>query len=257
MGERKMSKKPRIKAGDVYTTREGCRLVVIEYRSFKEIRVRFDDEYGHEFVSQGGNLERGTLKNPYHKSVVGIGFVGVGRFKPSVNNKMTEEYDRWGSMLKRCYCPINLRRYPSYAGCTVDPRWHNFQAFSEWLTSQPNWQMDGYELDKDALIQGNKIYGPDYCALVPKKINIALKRSPNKYGMPQGVSKRDSDKTYLARWSGEDGKSFRIGRYETPELAFLAVKEVAESKVRSMADSMRDELDPRVYESLMRYEMQP
>lgn len=39
-----------------------------------------------------------------------------------------------------------------------------------------NWKphMEGWHLDKDILLKGNKVYSPETCAFVPAKINSLL-----------------------------------------------------------------------------------
>ncbi len=43
------------------------------------------------------------LKNLYIPSVYGIGYIGQGIFKPSLNCKITKVYSVWADMLKRGY----------------------------------------------------------------------------------------------------------------------------------------------------------
>lgn len=73
----------------------------------------------------------------------------------------------WRNMLKRCNEKWQ-ERYPTYAGCTVSEGWHTFSAFKDWMMAQ-DWE--GLELDKDILIKGNKVYGPDTCVFVTKTVN--------------------------------------------------------------------------------------
>jgi|SaaInlV_120m_DNA_3_1039746.scaffolds.fasta_scaffold05424_7 hypothetical protein len=83
-------------------------------------------------------------------------------------------YMRWKGLLSRCYNPkvyahkVNAR----YEFCTVDERWYKFSVFKEWMESHDNWQ--NLQLDKDLLVPGNTVYGPDTCCLLPKKINQIL-----------------------------------------------------------------------------------
>lgn len=77
-------------------------------------------------------------------------------------------YQTWHSMLNRCYNEKHLRRQPAYLGCSVCGEWHKFSVFKAWMIKQ-DWE--GKELDKDLLVQGNKVYGPETCVFVSGLVN--------------------------------------------------------------------------------------
>ena len=52
----------------------------------------------------------------------------------------------------------------SYLDCTLDSRWYKLSAFKEWIEQWDDFE--NKEVDKDILIPGNKIYGPDTCLMV-------------------------------------------------------------------------------------------
>ena len=81
-------------------------------------------------------------------------------------------YILWRNMISRCYNQVVQRNQPTYIGCSVDKRWHSFMAFREWVLSQPEWEE--CQLDKDLLVSGNKIYGPNTCLFVPRTVNSFL-----------------------------------------------------------------------------------
>lgn len=88
-----------------------------------------------------------------------------GRVKPCPH------YTAWESMLIRCYSKERRRSYPSYEGCTVDERWRLFSSFREWREKQ-DWV--GKQLDKDLLVEGNKVCGPDTCAMISRSLNTFI-----------------------------------------------------------------------------------
>jgi len=95
-------------------------------------------------------------------------------------------YATWMGMLDRCYSRAYQTRQPTYIGCTVVDEWLTFSNFRAWMVEQ-DWQ--GKQLDKDLLIPGNKIYGPNTCMFVTHAINSLLgdcKKSRGAY--PIGVS---------------------------------------------------------------------
>ena len=244
-------KTKQIESGDVFTTNEGGSVTVLQYQNSKAVTVKHNDTNGHVVVVQAGNLRGGGVKNPYHRSVHGVGFIGVGEHLASVNGKLTPAYDTWRRMLERCHCPKSLARNPTYMGCTVHPDWHNFQNFAEWFERQ--YFATCWQLDKDLIVEGNKVYSVDTCVFLPQQLNSLLNDCGATRGdLPQGVSRRRNG--YQAQLS-IDGRLHQLGTYATPSEAFQAYKLAKEANVKRMAEQYKCLIDPRVYDSLMRYEV--
>lgn len=77
-------------------------------------------------------------------------------------------YRAWKNMLARCYSTKYQERKPTYAGCVVSDKWLTFSVFKIWMMTQ-DWE--GNQLDKDLLIEGNKVYSPDTCVFVTPTVN--------------------------------------------------------------------------------------
>lgn len=77
-------------------------------------------------------------------------------------------FQAWENMLMRCYSAKYQERHPTYAGCTVSENWLTFSNFKVWMEKQ-DWQSK--QLDKDILIEGNKIYSPETCVFVTQMVN--------------------------------------------------------------------------------------
>lgn len=180
-----------IKVGDIFHTNQGCNVRVIRIVNSKNIDIEYIDNFGYITTTSLQHLNSGSLKNPYYPTVFNIGYIGVGQYIASVSGRNTIQYDAWRNMLRRCYCPSYQSSQPSYIGCVVDPIWHNFQTFAGWYCNHPNYNK-GYHLDKDIIIEGNRIYGPQYCTLVPEVINNLFRehgeRSKNRE-LPIGIYK--------------------------------------------------------------------
>jgi len=90
-----------------------------------------------------------------------------------VNGKVIRcpKWRLWEGMLRRCYRPEKRSVLP-YKGVTVHPDWIYRSKFNEWLNSQPqnNWQE--LQIDKDLLVKGNKVYGPDTCCFLTNRENL-------------------------------------------------------------------------------------
>lgn len=91
----------------------------------------------------------------------------------------------WESMITRCYSEKHRSKYRAYEGCTVDERWRLFSQFKEWRESQ-DWQ--DKQLDKDLLFEGNRVYGPDTCAMISRSLNAFLVPDGNPDLMPGVIS---------------------------------------------------------------------
>ena len=127
------------------------------------------------------------------KKVLGKGIYRKGKYSFGKKGNPTKEYSVWLSMLTRCYNSRFLKNNETYIGCEVCDEWLEFQNFAEWF--HQNYK-DGYQLDKDLLTKGNKIYSPETCCFVPQEINLLLVRRQNRRGKyPIGVSR---DKTKFA-----------------------------------------------------------
>jgi hypothetical protein len=133
---------------------------------------------------------------------------------PTINGKVTTcpAYLKWKGMLMRCYDKIFLEKYPSYVGCTVCKEWLLFSNFENWFSSRV---IEGYHLDKDIKIKGNKVYSPEACLFVPACINSLLTDSKAIRGKyPPGVSFNKPMNKIVASVK-VDGKSKHIGYFNS------------------------------------------
>lgn len=71
-------------------------------------------------------------------------------------------YRAWQSMLVRAYSKSYHKRRPTYIGCSVSEEWKTFSNFKSWMEGQV-WE--GKQLDKDLLVEGNKVYSEETCVL--------------------------------------------------------------------------------------------
>lgn len=162
----------------------------------------------------------------------------------------TTIFKLWHSMLTRCYADYAPRKFPSYIDCSVCEEWLTFSNFKKWVESPESNYREGYQLDKDILIQGNREYSPNACCFVPLELNTLITIHKNTCSdTPVGVN-RFRDK-YVARVSGVG----YLGIYDTPEDAFSAYKTAKEQRIKQVATDYfnRGEINKEVYEALMRY----
>lgn len=136
--------------------------------------------------------------------------------------KMYKFYSVWYDMLTRCYCPKYQERQPTYKGVTVCEDWHKLSVFKKWFNEN---YVEGYCLDKDLKVKGNKIYSAETCVFVPQPLNNLLLEKPAlNRKLPVGVEFHKQSKKFKAKLSNK-GKTTHIGLFNTPEEAHKAYLE--------------------------------
>lgn len=186
--------------------------------------------------------------------VSGVGSIGVGRHKSGSNGKHTDAYEKWQTMLLRCYNQNQIKRRPSYAGCFVCDEWLNFQNFAEWLLNNPFYGR-GYQIDKDLLLDGNKVYEPSKCCLIPREINSMLTDKKIKVSdMPIGVYLDKRYGTYRSKIV-MNGEPFYLGSFKNKDDAFDAYVEARENYVRSKALEWKGRVSDEVFNALMTWKV--
>ena len=114
----------------------------------------------------------------YRRTVCGQGYIGEGEFASCTSDGHRNDYYRvWESMIRRCYSRKVHVKQPTYEGCSVCDEWLNLQRFARWYTEN-HYAVSGetMNLDKDILVEGNRIYSPETCIFVPRRINLAFRR---------------------------------------------------------------------------------
>lgn len=187
------------------------------------------------------------------KNVLGIGIYERGKHAAyTAEGAQTHLNSVWRGMLRRCG-QFDPKR-PQYAECILHDDFVRFQDFAEWATRQVGHDKHGYQLDKDLLVPGNKVYGPHTCIFVPREINVLLTNSRKARGKwPVGVTSVKTENNFRVACS-VDGEQILLFGFTTPEAAFATYKVIKELNVKRVAEKFRREIDPRVYERLIAYE---
>lgn len=242
--------------GKKFLTNEGYEIEIIEYKNAQEVTVRFEN--GYTVTRNTRNIEKGNIKNPYHPSICGKGYLGTGQYEGQINKKKTDAYSVWHGMIRRCYVE-RKELTTAYEDCEVCEEWLNFQNFAKWYYENI-YKVDDepMNLDKDVLIKGNKIYSPKTCIFLPKKLNtLFAKRQGSRGDLPIGVThdKKCKSKPYRAMCN-ENGKRTTIGYYETPEEAFLAYKEFKEKHIKEVIETYKGKIPIKIYNALINYKIE-
>ena len=231
---------------------------VVKYNDAYNVEIRFL-KTGFKTVAELGNIRNGNVKDPYLPSVFGIGVLGT-KYPSKVNGVNTKEYKLWQNMLKRCYSDAYKKKYQTYEGCKVSDNFKSYEYFYGWCYSQIGFGAKGdgnpFQLDKDLLIKGNKVYSEDSCVFLPKEINSLLtKREALRGEHLIGVSWSKTNRAFKAQVNKNKGKREYLGIFNTEVEAFNAYKTAKESFIKEQADKWKDKIDPRAYNALMNYEV--
>ena len=130
-------------------------------------------------------------------------------------------YYRWSAMLTRCYSKTSAKRRPKYVEPYVCDEWLLFSNFKAWMQTQ-DWE--GKQLDKDLLVENNKVYSPEMCLFVTPDVNVFMtEHKVTKGALPVGVHLHTINLNFIASIS-INGKRKHLGSYDTPEEAHLVWK---------------------------------
>ena len=168
----------------------------------------------------------------------------------------TRPYSVWRNILKRCYTHYKCHQ-SSYEGCSIVPEWLLYSTFKKWFDAN---YISGYQLDKDLLVKGNKVYSPETCCFVPQEINKLLtNRKRHRGDFYVGVSRYQQKEwvRFVAHIS-KGGTLVSLGYFLTPEEAFQAYKSAKEIYVKELATKYFQEgkITQKVYQALMEYQVE-
>ena len=104
----------------------------------------------------------------------------LGGYKCEVDNHPA--YTKWQGMLNRAYGASSSKWYDDV---TVSESFKHYHIFKQWYLTQ--YVEEGWELDKDLLVKGNKVYCASRCCFLPKEINSAL--AINQHLLPELLEK--------------------------------------------------------------------
>lgn len=185
----------------------------------------------------GSRLVFGVGLNDYRRTH-NHGYLGVHSGKCPI-------YRTWVHILRRCYDPKTLMIRPTYQGCEIADDWKTFSLFCEWMIKQ-QWQ--GMHIDKDILLPGNKIYGPDTCVFISPNLNVFLTdrgRARGEY--PLGVTCPRPGIFRARCWNPFNGKRDFLGDYKSQADAHQAWKRAKHQHACQYAELQSD---PRVSAAL-------
>lgn len=166
-----MATKTKYLIGEKFINNIGLEYEIIGYgKEYSRRIVRFKS--GYEVDVHTNNIKRGEIKDYYSPTVCGVGIVG---FKGAKSHFL---YSRWKGMIDRCYNK-NVKAYKHYGekGIRVDNELLNFENYIKIIENLDNYEKlkespNEYEIDKDILSYGVKVYSKDSLKIVTSKENL-------------------------------------------------------------------------------------
>ena len=240
--------------GKILKSKNSGDFKILKYNDSGNVEIQFLNT-GYEASVQLTNIRNGKVKDPYSPSVCNIGIVGT-KYPSKVNGVLTKEYTLWQSMLVRCYNDVYQKKQPTYEGCEVSNKFKSYEYFYEWCNKQVGFSNEGFDLDKDLLTKGNKVYSEDSCVFLPHEINsLLIKRTASRGKHLIGVCWCKRDKAFIAQVNKNKGKQEKLGSFNTELEAFNAYKTAKETFIREQANKWKGKIDDRAYNTLMNYEV--
>lgn len=230
----------------------GTEMKIIDYIDRYKVLIEFQDEFKYQKYVDMGNFKKGAVYNPYDKTVLNVGYIGDGKYCKE-NHK--ECYICWHNILTRCFDSKYKEKYPTYKDTCVVDEWLNFQTFADWYYNNIYYvSNERMEIDKDIMFKGNKIYSPDKCVFVPRRINSLLINSKAIRGKyPVGVDMHRGK--FRARCNTLNGSVF-IGHYRSSEAAFNAYKKFKENYIKQVADEYKNKIPAKLYGALYNFQVE-
>ena len=241
--------------GKILKSKNSGGFKILKYNNSRNVDIQFTNT-GFETTVQLVQVKSGNVKDPYSPSVFGVGILGA-KYPITVNGVKTKEYKLWQSMLERCYSATYQKKQPTYIGCEVSDNFKSYEYFYEWCRKQIEFSNQGWQLDKDLLIKGNKVYNEFTCVFIPSEINSLLTKCTASRGEYLiGVCWSKTNKAFRAMVSKNKGKQEHLGYFKTELEAFNAYKVAKESFIKEQANNWRGKIDDRAYNALMNYQVE-
>ena len=238
--------------GKVYKSKSSGDFKILKYNDSRNVVIQFL-KTGFETVARLDHIKSGEIKDPYSPSVFDVGIVGTN-YPATVNGRITKAYNRWHSMLERCYSDTFKKKYLTYEGCEASENFKSYEYFYEWCQRQIGFNNEGWHLDKDLLIKGNKVYSETTCVFLPQEINkILTKRTTSRGEYLIGVCCNKTHKAFKAQVGKNKGGREYLGSFNTELEAFNTYKQAKESFIKEQAEKWKGKIDERAYAALINY----
>ncbi|MGP6135241.1 hypothetical protein [Enterobacter chuandaensis] len=164
-----------------------------------------------------------------------------------VNGRDIKSYKAWKAMIQRCYESRYFGRFDVYKDCYVSQDWlifSNFKAFFD-----ENYKT-GYQLDKDILFTGNRVYSGERCVYVPREINSFVIDGGSHFRGCLIGSHFAKEKNKFMSYINISGKRKFLGYFDSEMDAHKAWFN-KKLEIAKTFKTLCDEIHPRLFSGLM------
>ena len=173
-----MSKNKEIKPGMAFKNRHGERYIVIRpYQVETEephFLIKFENPESWQVIP-AKSVGASFLENWAKKSVCNVGYMSSTENAPAfIDEDIMKVKKRWRGMINRCYNKNKSGISPAYRGTSICNEWLDFSCFLKWAKPFIPQIRLGWDLDKDLLGEGRRLYSPDTCTFLPTSINSGI-----------------------------------------------------------------------------------
>jgi len=167
----------------------------------------------------------------------------------------TKSFNTYLGILSRCTKSFQ-EGSPHYAGVTTS--FTSFDQFADWSSTQISSDIPDYDIDKDLLKVGNKVYSPEDCVYLPAYINRSIStRQESRDSLPRGVSRRVQFEKEVYVAAIRIGKKLKyLGTFNNPEDAHIQYKIAYNQRIMSFLQDINSGIivvDKRVGPALEKY----
>ena len=242
--------------GKVFNSNTYGKFTVTSYEHSTRVHIRFEDTGGINVFSIC-SVRDGSVVDLLAKTTYGVGYIGYGHNHKCADSKKL--FKVWSGVMQRCFDPLWKDRHKCYEQTKCSEYFLCASNFIEWSKSQVGYNSTDdfgkpFALDKDILVKGSNTYSSETCAFVPREVNnLILTNRKNRGGLPIGVSTKAGK--FRARVSINKQET-ALGVFNTVDEAFYAYKQAKEAYIKEVANKWKDQIDNRVYEALMNYQVE-
>lgn len=237
-----------MKIGEIRYNKLGTPMRIVDIRSSDDITIEFLDLHNMKKKTTYSNFKNGGIKNPYDRSIKGVGYLGEGKYMTGQSFYDRKAFGIWTGMIDRVYNEEKRSKYETYSDCIICDEWQNYQSFRGWYDKE--FYQVGTErmhIDKDILYKNNRVYSPQTCLIVPQRINMLFMHKSNKYGLPNGITPMANGR-YSASYNGK-----QIGKYNSLEEATVAHDKEKKKAVNEVAEEYKEVIPDKVYQALINW----
>jgi hypothetical protein len=235
--------------GTTFTNKIGLEYSVLRYIKVKKgggsvrvAEIRFT-ESGYIRTCAIKHLKDGAVKDLYHPSIGGVGYVGEGSYKTRDEDVVC--YQTWLDMIKRCYAPKTKQAKRDYEDVYVCEDWHNYQSFAKWFYK---YHVEGFRLDKDLQDLTKRCYSPETCTFLPVELNSFFTG-----GLKRGIHYNKKRRKWVAQCqngelcekSGKKKQTY-LGAYEHEQEALEVYRDFKRDKLEVLLEKYKEYVTPEI-----------